>query len=143
MQRMPLFQVYSRAWSLDGKAPVGNGDCVPLVQHYMPHIGPTSSWSPGLRVMDTVHLPVGTVIATFENGRYLNKKKGNHACFFLEYGPTSQTTGKPMFIRVMDQWIGRKEGMIKWREIYPLGKSYAQGNPQYDSNNADTFYIVW
>lgn len=137
-----FWKVYAKAWQLEGKSAVGNGDCVPLVQHYT-NVGNTKSWRPGLRVMDTVHLPIGTVIATFEKGRYANKSRGNHACFFLEYGPRSQTTGKPMFIKVMDQWIGRKENLIHWRDIHPRGKSHSDGNPHYDSDNADTFYIVW
>lgn len=139
-----FWRVYRDAWALEGKPPIGNGDCVPLIQHYVPAVGHTSSWNPGLRVMDTVHLPVGTVIATFDKGRYANKKKGNHACFFLGYGPISQSTGKPMYIKVMDQWIGRREEKIHWRDIHPRGmKNHSEGNPYKDSDNADTFYIVW
>lgn len=137
-----FWHVYSKAWELEGETPVGNGDCVPLVQHYT-SVGHTSSWRPGLRVMESVHLPVGTVIATFDNGTYANKKKGNHACFFLEYGPINQTTGKPVNFKVMDQWIGRVPNKIHWREIIPRGKSHSEGNHFFDSDNADTFYIVW
>jgi hypothetical protein len=137
-----FWKVYRQVWSLEGKPTVGSGDCVALVQHYT-NVGHTSTWQPGLRVLDSVHLPVGTVIATFDKGRYANKKRGNHACFFLEYGPLSQTTGKPMYIKVMDQWIGRKENLIHWRDIHPRGKLHSEGNPFYDSDNADTFYVVW
>jgi hypothetical protein len=136
-----FWYVYSKARSLQGDPRLGDGNCVALVQK-LTSVGHTSTWSPGLRVMDTVFLPVGCVIATFEWGRYPNKKTGNHACFFLEYGPIVQSTGKPMYIWVMDQWQGPKRKTIAKRPLYPLGKSHSQGNANIDSDNADMFYVV-
>lgn len=137
-----FFKVYANAPNLQGGTPIGNGDCVPLVQHFT-KVGHTSTWRPGIRVVDSVHIPVGTVIATFENGIYPNRRKGNHACFFLGYGPVSMTTGKPTSIRVMDQWKNRDPFKIAARTINARGKSHAEGSPYHDSDNADTFYVVW
>lgn len=136
-----FWYVYSDAWALEGTPRRGDGNCVALVQN-LTNVGYTGFWSPVLRVMDCVQLPVGCVIATFENGRYANRPKGNHACLFLEFGPVSQSTGKPNSIVVMDQWIAKDRPFIKSRPILPRGKSHSQGNPYYDSDNADTFYVV-
>ena len=136
-----FWYVYSAARALEGTPRRGDGNCVALVQD-LTNVGYSGFWSPGLRVMDCVHLPVGCVIATFEQGRYANRPRGNHACFFLEFGPISQTTGKPSSIIVMDQWIAPDRPNIKSRSIWPRGKSHWQGNPYLDSDNADTFYVV-
>lgn len=136
-----FWYVYSKIREKEGEPRLGDGNCVALVQK-LTNVGHTSTWSPGLRVMDSVHLPVGCVIATFEFGRYANKPTGNHACFFLEYGPISQATGKPVHIMVMDQWQGPKRTKIKSRELRPFGKSHSQGNIITDSDNADMFYVV-
>lgn len=130
--------VYSKALELQTEPKVGDRNCVALVQHYT-KVGHTSTWRPGLRVMDSVHLSLGTVIATFENGVYPNRPKGNHACFFLDYGPISQSTGKPMYITVMDQWLDKRR--ISLRRIDPRGKLHSQGNIYHDSDNADAFYV--
>ncbi len=132
-----FWYVYSEVRKLEGTPVKGDGQCVALVQK-LTNVGHTSTWSPGLRVIDSMHLPVGCVIATFVNGRWPNKKTGNHACFFLSYGPISQTTGKPTYIEVMDQWVDRRE--IKSRPI----RSHGQSELQFvsDSDNADMFYVV-
>jgi hypothetical protein len=140
-----FWYVYSDARALEGKPKLGDGNCVALVQK-LTNVGYTGFWSPGLRVMDCVHLAVGCVIATFEQGRYANRATGNHACLFLEFGPVSQTTGKPVSIIVMDQWnpspTRPPRPFIQSRAIWPRGKSFWQGNPFPDSENADTFYVV-
>lgn len=138
-----FWYVYKDAWALQRQPKKGDGNCVALVQT-LTNVGYTGFWSPGLRVMDSVYLPVGCVIATFEKGRYANRRTGNHACLFLEFGPVSQTTGKPTFIRVMDQWNGGNPPRTKImsREIWPRGKSHWEGSPFADSENADTYYVV-
>lgn len=139
---MPYFHIYSQASSLQNKRPIGNGDCVPLVQHYT-KVGNTKTWRQGLRVIDSVHLSPGTVIATFENGVYPSRESGNHACFFLSYGDIDPSTGRPLFINVMDQFKHRKPFVIKTREIHSRGKSKSEGGIYSDSDNADTYYVVW
>jgi hypothetical protein len=77
----------------------------------------------------------------FPWNRHPNNKTGNHACFFLYFGPISQTTGKPIYIAVMDQW--KKKEHIGMRRIDLRGKLHSQGNIFDDSDNADAFYVVW
>jgi hypothetical protein len=133
--------VYAKAAEVEAKPKVGDGNCVALVQQFT-KVGHTSSWRPAENVMEATHIPLGTVIATFDGqGKYPNNKKGNHAALFLGFGPTSQKTGKPTFIRVMDQWKTKKE--IRSRGIYPRGKSRAEGNIFDDSDNAGTMFVVW
>ncbi|MCA1247722.1 BPSL0067 family protein [Massilia sp. MS-15] len=117
----------------------GEWDCVALVQS-LTGVGHTSTWRPGERVMDAKNIPVGTVIATFEDGRYPNRSTGNHAALFLYFGPKSLKTGKPSYIAVMDQW--RSKPKISARSIWPRGKSHAEGGWADDSDNAETFYVV-
>jgi hypothetical protein len=49
-----------------------------------------------------------------------------------------------MSIRVMDQFNDRyPKNVVKWRDIDARGdKSYLQGNPYADCDNADQFYLV-
>ncbi|WP_460836564.1 BPSL0067 family protein [Massilia agri] len=132
--------IFSQAKSLEGSQKVGDGNCVALVQHFT-KVGHTSTWRPGVRVLDASALATGTVIATFVNGRYPNRPKGNHAALFLYAGPRDRETGKPSYIAVMDQWTSKPK--ISARSIIPRGaKTHAQGNRHDDSDNADHFYVV-
>jgi hypothetical protein len=90
------------------------GQCAAIAQtHFGKHgkpIGKVREWRPGASLMDHPELEYGTVIATFdkagENGRYPNKKHGNHVAIFLYYvkNKDGQITG----VRVLDQWDGRE-----------------------------------
>ena len=135
-----MSHIFSPAKSLEGKDKVGDGNCVALVQH-LTKVGHTSTWRPGIRVLDASSLATGTVIATFVNGRYPNKSTGNHAALFLYAGTRDRETGKPAYIAVMDQWKSKVK--ISARTIFPRGsKTHAQGNRYDDSDNADHFYVV-
>lgn len=83
------------------KEAVGNGQCVTLVKHFS-GAPPSSTWREGPKVMDLLSTPgaiaSGTVIATFENGRYPNRSRGNHAAIFVRAVPGG--------IEVFDQWFG-------------------------------------
>ena len=127
--------VYPQAAALENKEKAGDGNCVALVQHYT-KVGHTSTWRQGERVMDSATLPPGTVIATFVDGRYPNRKTGNHAALFLRFGPRSPKTGKPQYIVVMDQWL--RKDKIRARSIYP--QKNAPGSD--DSDNANAMYVV-
>jgi hypothetical protein len=132
--------VYPEVRELEGKNKLGDGNCVALVQA-LTNVGHTSTWRPGERVMDAITIIPGTVIATFENGRYPNRPTGNHAALYLYSGPRDQKTGQPQYIVVMDQWT--RKPRISARSIYPRGtKLHAQGNRIDDSDNAEHFYIV-
>ncbi len=77
---------------------VGNGQCVVLVKALTG--APASSlWREGSKITDilpTGKLAEGTAIATFVNGRYLNKPHGNHAAIFVRAVPGG--------IEIFDQW---------------------------------------
>jgi hypothetical protein len=90
--------------------------------------------------MDSRNIAPGTVIATFEDGRYPNRHTGNHAAFYLYSGPNSMKTGKPAYIVVMDQW--KRKGMISARSIYPKVRSLSLGLTFDDSDNAEMFYVI-
>jgi hypothetical protein len=118
---------------------IGDGNCVTMVQK-LTDVGHTSSWKPGERVLGSKNISPGTVIATFENGRYPNRHTGNHAAFYLYSGPNSMKTGKPAYIVVMDQW-GRK-GHVSARSIMPKTRTLSIGLHYDDSDNAAMFYVV-
>ena len=134
-----MAHVYPEVNTLEKHALTGDGNCVSLVQK-LTDVGHTSRWKPGERVMDGKNIAPGTVIATFENGRYPNRHTGNHAALYLYSGPNSQKTGKPAYIVVMDQWI--RKGRISARSIYPKTRSLSPGLIYDDSDNAEMFYVV-
>lgn len=122
--------IYTEVKSLEKHALIGDGNCVALVQK-LANVGNTSLWRPDKRVMDNRNIMPGTVIATFEDGRYLHHHTGNHAAFYLYSGPNSPKTGKPAYIVVMDQW--KRKGIISARSIYPKARSLSLGLVYDDS----------
>ncbi len=101
------------------KTLVGNGQCVALVKAFS-NAPPSSLWSEGERITpESVKLlQSGTVIATFEKGRYQNRLHGNHAAIFIRTVPGG--------IRVFDQWTGSppRERTIRFGK--PAGTLTAQ-----------------
>jgi hypothetical protein len=93
--------ILAHGWERYSGTVVGNGHCVPLLQH-LSSVGHTSAWRAGERVQGA-ELPQGTCIATFaSNGRYANAGDGSsHAAIYLETEPSA-----PGSIRVFDQWAG-------------------------------------
>lgn len=75
---------------------IGDGHCVSLIKHCTnaPH---TSAWRPGPPVLQS-QIPAGTVIATFDKGRYPNKS-GYHAAIYIKHDQNG--------IWVWDQWQGK------------------------------------
>lgn len=133
--------IYPDAPKLQGLAKVGNGDCVELVQRFT-DVGWTGSWHPWIKVLDAGYIRIGTVIATFNKyGRYANNPRGNHAAFFLGMGPLDLKTGRPKYIMVMDQWKDKR--MIGAREILPRATLKEDGGIYDDSDNAETFWVVF
>ncbi|MFL6672894.1 MAG: BPSL0067 family protein [Massilia sp.] len=132
---------------LEGRKPFGDGECVALPQA-VTTLGHTSGWRPGPRVVDLSYLNPGTVIANFVfdaagRGRFPNRH-GYHAALFVEFGPRSQSTGRPMSIVMMDQWKNRKPtNTVHARTVGARGdRNPGQGNPYADADNADKFYVV-
>jgi hypothetical protein len=127
---------------LEGHEPFSDGECVALVQA-VTSVGLTAGWRPGPRVVDLSYLNPGTVIANFLDGRFPNRRR-YHAAMFMEFGPRGMSSGRPSTIKVMDQFTGRHpRNMVKSRDIYARGdKTYKQGNPYADCDNADQYYVV-
>jgi hypothetical protein len=134
--------VYREVAKLQGADKVDGGECVRLVQHFT-KVGHTTTWRMGERVLDARTIPIGTVIANFtKQGRWPGLPKGNHAAFFMGFGPLGPD-GKPTAIYVMDQWTGPKKPKISARSILRRGsKRKSEGNFYDDSDNAEHFYVV-
>lgn len=75
---------------------IGNGQCVSFIKQCS-GAPQTKFWSPGAPVLTTSPHP-GTVIATFENGRYPNKN-AYHAAIYIKQDQQG--------IWVWDQWVGK------------------------------------
>ncbi|USX25760.1 BPSL0067 family protein [Oxalobacteraceae bacterium OTU3CINTB1] len=56
-------------------------------------------------------------------------------------GPIDPETGRPRYILVIDQWKDKR--MIGMREIYPRAKLKEDGGEYDDSDNAETFWVVF
>lgn len=133
--------IYPDVRKLEGKPLIGDGNCVALVQQ-LTDVGWTGSWRPMVRVLDAGYIRVGAVIATFDKyGRYANRPRGNHAALFLGMGPLDMKTGRPSYILVMDQW--KTKAAVGARKILPREKLKADGGIYEDSDNAETFWVVW
>lgn len=143
--------VYHGSASLHLKEKVDGGECARLVQHYIRHIGHTSTWRPGERVIDVLaagrKIEPGTAIATFVDGRYPNHGH-RHAAFFerevnsCTYNPQLKRCSV-MGIMMTDQWNAQAgspypKATISTRYVQPHGKN----NGYALSDNADMFYII-
>lgn len=134
---------YIGASRLAGAAPVRDGECVALVQHFT-NAPPTRLWRAGVHVIDSAAvLMPGTAIATFVDGRYPQVGKGTrHAAFFLSYGPFGHD-GKPTGIWIMEQYTYPRTKEIQARFIEHKGfPKLPNGTWQNPSNNADAFYVI-
>jgi hypothetical protein len=132
---------YPSPANLVGQPLVRGGQCVGLVQEFVAHLGHTSTWKQGERVVETHDLQPGTVIANFENGKWPGKPHGNHACFFLQYGPRSMTTGAAGSILVVEQFIAANVKTIQARRLLSQGH-WKSGEWIDPANNADAFFVV-
>jgi len=129
--------VYAAVRSLRDHELVDGGDCVALVKAFAPGLKGYSTlrWRPGDHVVDVAtKLAPGTAIATFEKGRYPQRRSGQHAAFFLG----SAGSG----IWVMDQWKGdRNKPTVSKRHIPKRGQN-PDGSYRDPSNNAEAFYVI-
>jgi hypothetical protein len=123
---------YEDAIELENSEMVGDHECVALVKRYAGTPN-TSLWKQGSAVLGNLALQKGTAIATFEDGKYQNRKHGNHAALYL-----GQVSGG---IRVMDQWRIKKDGLVTSRIIRAKGKNN-QGRFIQPSDNADAFFVI-
>jgi hypothetical protein len=124
--------IYSKVADLQDQPMVGSHQCVALVQQYA-RAPATIAWREGDDVVGNKSIKPGTAIATFVNGRYPNRSRGNHAAFYMGEGIGG--------IYVMDQWKNKDGGTISKRFIQSLGKDKA-GRFIRPSNNADAFSVI-
>ncbi|HEX9173866.1 MAG TPA: BPSL0067 family protein [Telluria sp.] len=131
---------------LQGNRPIGDGDCVDLVQK-LTSIGHTSRWQRGPRVVEMAFLNPGTVIANFvpdgRGGWKFPNRHGSHAAFFVEFAGRF-LNGRQAGIVVMDQFVNRvPKNEVRARPIPSWGmKSKAEGNMYSDADNADQYFVV-
>lgn len=131
---MPFFYLNPR--ELEKRPLIGGGNCVDLVKGVVPGLMgvPTSAWRQGARVLDTSGLRPGIAIATFEHGRYPNRRHGNHAALFVAYAGAA--------LWVMDQWKNDPaKPFVSMRLIRP-GKTWKDGTPLDPSNSSQAFYVI-
>jgi hypothetical protein len=125
--------IYAEVDDLDGKPLVGNKQCVAIVQHYAgaPH---TSTWKQGAQVRGNIRIAKGTAVATFVDGKYPNKKSGNHAALYVSQDAAG--------VWVMDQWANDpKKPTISMRRMRFRGQE-EDGSYTDPSNNGDALYVI-
>ncbi len=110
--------------SYEGQA-VGTGHCVVYVQKAS-GAPKAKEWKEGEKVRDSLLIQKGTAIATFVDGKYLNKPTGNHAAIYISQNDKSG-------IWVYDQWVGHpvEKRIIRFR-----------GGHGTASNDGDAFSII-
>ena len=135
--------IYHDAQSLVGKPLAGNGECVTLVQKYLPAIGHTTTWKAGARVVELGNndIQIGTVIGTMEDGKWPGKEHNNHVGIFGGVNSRSVTTGRMLSFVLVEQYRAHGVTKIQARVIYSKGKSV---NERYidPSNNAEAFFVI-
>jgi len=117
---------------------VGNGDCVDLVKHYVPGLKgiPTSAWRAGGNVLELGNTVArGTAIATFVNGRYPGRERGNHAAIVLKVMKSG--------IWVIDQWKEKPAISARLIRIPPPRQQFnADDSFRNPSDNALAFFVI-
>jgi hypothetical protein len=123
--------IYTKVESLKGTKKAFSGQCAELVQWYT-YAGKANLWREGIKVKGNGHkIAKGTAIATFVNGKYPNKKSGNHAALYISQNASG--------IRVMDQWTSKPT--VSSRVLSYKGK-HPNGTYIDPSNNADAFSVI-
>jgi hypothetical protein len=103
---------------------VGDGQCVAYVKECA-HAPQASTWIEGARVRG-MQIPIGTAIATFQQGQYTSSTNGNsHAAIYLGQDDTA--------IYVLDQWTGQP---VHTRPIFFKG-----GNDK-PRNDGDAYSVI-
>jgi hypothetical protein len=122
-----------------GLPSVDGGQCVRLVQHYIPEIGHTSTWEKGELVIASKVLMRGMAIANFnEAGRWPGKDHNNHACLIWDWGARDMESGLCDWVEVAEQFVGTN---IQVRRLHRQGRSKSY-NWNSMPNNADAFWII-
>ena len=104
--------------------PEQGGTCANLVQWF--GCNRVSVWRQGAIVKGNTGITVGTCIATFEDGKYPNRKSGNHAAVYLKQDAEG--------ITVHDQWEALSKPIVR--------KIPFKDNMSNPSNNANCFSVI-
>jgi hypothetical protein len=126
--------VFNDVDQLQDQPKAGDGGCVALIKKYIPALAEvhTSRWRAGELVVDVKHLPRGTAIATFVNGRYPGLKTGNHATLYIA------TAGAGFY--AMEQFLAKR--LIGRRRIEPGRTTRAGVLFTSPSDSAQAFYVI-
>jgi hypothetical protein len=111
----------------------GDGDCVALIRSTVPGLRGTdcSGWRQGAAVVGDTRIARGTAIATFEDGRFANRRGFDHAAIFLEYAGTG--------IWVLDQRDG--DDTVQ-RSFIPTGQAGNDGDFSDPAKAAAAFSVI-
>ncbi len=123
---------YADARLLDQKPKVDDFECVALIRHYT-NAPPARTWRQGEKVLGNKNILPGTAIATFVNGRWPGKPKGNHSAFYL--GQVSDG------IYVIDQWPAPTKKTISIRFIRKKRRN-SDGSYYNPTDDADAFSLI-
>lgn len=115
--------------SWDGKAAVGDGECVALVKKAAGAPALTKDWKKGDLVKDGKNIKKGTAIATFDGDKY-----SGHAALYLSQDKDG--------IQVVDQWAERKDGDKVIRKAQPPHRRTIRWDGKGVSDNGSLFYVV-
>ena len=119
--------------ALDGHDLVGTRQCVALVQAFA-HAPLTREWKQGASVRGRLLLVKGTAIATFEDGVYKSRPRGNHAALYV-----SQDQGG---IWVLDQWAGDPRKTTVSRHYLRFQGAAKDGKWKHTSDNGDAYSVI-
>jgi hypothetical protein len=135
--------IYHDAAGLVGKPLAGNGQCVALVQKYLPEIGHTSTWRAGPRVQDLTRdeIRIGTVIGNMEHGRWPGRAHNNHVGIYGGAQTVDPVTGKIITFVLVEQFVAPGVTKIQARVIHSKGFR-ANGAYIDSSNNADAYFVI-
>jgi hypothetical protein len=128
--------VYKNVDDLQDHELVGNAECVDLIKKLAPGLKglSTSAWKEGATVVGSLAMEPGTAIATFESGRFPQRRHGQHAAFFVKREADA--------IWIMDQWRNDpRKPRISMRRVPRKGKR-KDGSFTDPSNNADAFSVI-
>lgn len=114
VQHIPL--ICNNAADYQGQV-IGDGHCVSLIKQCA-NAPQTIDWKPGKKVLGQKLAP-GSIIATFKNGKYPNKR-GYHAAIYIDQTPQG--------IWVWDQWVGKPvhKRLIRFRKDKASASNTAQ-----------------
>lgn len=112
----------------------GDGDCVALIRSAVPGLRGTgcSGWRQGAAVVGAGRIARGTAIATFEDGRYANRRGFDHAAIFLEYAGAG--------IWVLEQ--NDDDSATVQRSFIPTGQAGNNGDFANPARAAAAFSVI-